>query len=124
MDARIRWQLWTPVHAVAPRGSPDPLLSKFSHTDTPPFPRYRFLALHLPYISTASHVTEHAMYGKRLEIVELREKAFAARERAEKARRLAARTFHKPASFDQYAAELDARAMTLEQRIEQLRAKR
>jgi len=37
---------------------------------------------------------------------------------------LAARTFHKPASFDHYAAELDARAMTLEQRIEQLGAKR
>ena len=67
---------------------------------------------------------EHAMYGKRLEIVELREKAFAARERAEKARRMAARTFHKPASFDDYAAELDAKAVILEQRIEQLTAKR
>ena len=64
------------------------------------------------------------MYGRHLEVVELREKAFAARERAEKARRLAARTFHKPASFDRYAVELDARAMTREQRIEQLRAER
>ena len=119
-----RWQHRAPAHIAAPRGSPDPLLSNFSHADTPPFPCYRFLALHLPHISTTSHVTKHAMYGRHLEVIELREKAFAARERAEKARRLAARTFHKPASFDHYAAELDARAMTLEQRIEQLRAKR
>ena len=101
-----------------------------SHVPIPTSVKFRshqhatFSRLAISGTPSALHVTEHAMYGRHLEVVELREKAFAARERAEKARRLAARTSHKPASFDHYAAELDARAVTLEQRIEQFRTKR
>ena len=54
-----------------------------------------------------------------LEIVELREKAFAARTKASRARRLAAGAC-PPSSFDEIAKVLEARAAKLERRMEDL----
>jgi len=53
---------------------------------------------------------ERVMYETHLEIfARFREKAFAAREKAAQARRLAARVSQRPAIFKEHAAELDAR---------------
>ena len=57
-----------------------------------------------------------------LEISEFRERAFSAREKVDKARRLAARTPQRPNPIDQHAIEFDARAAQLDRRAEELEA--
>jgi hypothetical protein len=62
------------------------------------------------------------MYPKHLEVVELREKAFAARERAARARLISSRTVHQLTLFEQGAVKLEARAAELERRMERVAA--
>ena len=55
-----------------------------------------------------------------LEIMELREKALAARTRASRAYRLAARTCGPYSEFEEIAKGLETRAAELERRMEEL----
>jgi hypothetical protein len=55
-----------------------------------------------------------------LDIMELREKALAARTRASRARRLAARACGPYSEFEEIAKELETQAAELERRIEEL----
>ena len=64
------------------------------------------------------------MHRRYLEISEFRERALSAREKADKARRLAARALHlhRPSPFDQQAVEFGAKATRMERRAEELEA--
>jgi hypothetical protein len=62
------------------------------------------------------------MYRKHLDVVELREKAFIARQKAARARLLAARATGRPVVFEEAAANLEAKAVELQRRMEQLKA--
>jgi hypothetical protein len=55
-----------------------------------------------------------------LDIMELREKALAARTRASRARRLAAHACGPYSEFEEIAKELETQAAELERRIEEL----
>jgi uncharacterized membrane protein YccC len=62
------------------------------------------------------------MYAKYLEIIELRECALAAREKAARATRLAERTLKNAALFRQHVGAFEARAMEFDRRREELEA--
>ncbi len=59
------------------------------------------------------------MHDTYLEIVELREKALAARTKASRARRLAARACGPHSEFKEVAKHLDTRAAELEHRVQE-----
>jgi hypothetical protein len=62
------------------------------------------------------------MPTRQLEIVELREKAFSAREKAERARRLATHVTHAPSArvLELHVAEFEAKAAILDREVEEL----
>jgi len=64
---------------------------------------------------------ERAMHHKHLDLIEVREKAFAAREKAARARRVASQSAD-PVPFEEHAVELENRAAELERRRERLDA--
>ena len=59
------------------------------------------------------------MYRAHLAVVELREKALVAREKARRARRVAVRTGVAGEAFGRQAIELDAKAALLERQAEE-----
>jgi hypothetical protein len=68
-------------------------------------------------------LTESIVYRKHLDVVELREMAFTAGQKAARARLLAALSAGQPAVFEEEAASLEAKAAELQRRMGRLEAK-